>query len=134
MNRIFCSRNRSNFAVGKFYFYEPFGHLHRIIYKMITKGGSDIKKFDDIKKMLLSGKELEAVTGGAENSEYHLYYNGKPLPMYNTVAEICALPEFPDLHIKEKLNGYYNIVAHLNLNQLCGMFGENTIQSLINNS
>lgn len=60
MDRIFCSRNRSNFAVGKFYFYEPFGHLHRIIYKMITKGGSDIKNFDDIKKMPLSGKELEA--------------------------------------------------------------------------
>lgn len=76
----------------------------------------------------LSEKDLQEVNGGAGLGSYQLTYKGVNLPMNSTVAKLCNT--YPEL--KDALGSFYNQVSGLTLNALCMMFGQDTIQGLIN--
>lgn len=75
----------------------------------------------------LTEKDLETVNGGAGVGSYQLTYKGQNLPMNSTISSLCVT--YPEL--KEALGDMYNQVANYTLNFLCMMFGESTIQGLI---
>ena len=76
-------------------------------------------------------KLLALVTGGASNdssdSSYQVYYQGNPLPMDQKVSKLCET--YPQ--IKTALGNYYLLVAGKTLNELCGTFGVEFVQNLI---
>ena len=65
--------------------------------------------------------------GGAASKKSQLYYKGKPLPMENTVAQLCV--RYPE--IREKLGGWYILTSGKTLNQLCDAYGAEKMQSII---
>ena len=75
-------------------------------------------------------KLLALVSGGAftgSSDSYQVYYQGNPLPMDQTVAQLCNT--YPQ--IKTALSSYYMLVANKTLNELCATFGEEFVQNLI---
>ena len=75
-------------------------------------------------------KLLALVSGGSStgsSDSYQVYYQGSPLPMDQTVAQLCKT--YPQ--IKTALSSYYMLVANKTLNELCAAFGEEFVQNLI---
>ena len=90
------------------------------------------EKLDLSKKALEIDDEklLSLVNGGVSggtSTDYQLYYKGQPLPMDKKVSQLCS--DYPEL--KSALGNYYMLVANMTLNALCSTFGQDTVQSLI---